>query len=191
MKLSYREKGILVLLFILAGVILFFVIRRLSELIGYVSIIKFIGLLVIFYFWDYLLKVDFKLRHYLYVLFVGFFGIFLGYMGFVYFHYDKLFHLIGPVLLTDILYYNLRRYHYKKKEAIVFSFFVAFSLLCFYEIIEFLLDFIFNTHTQGCFFYSNGIFEMVLDRNTDTMIDLIFGIIGSFSYCFFRFFRKN
>ena len=59
-----------------------------------------------------------------------------------------------------------------------------------FEIVEFLLDTFFDLKLQGVFLKSQeGLtkLKLVMDKNDDTMIDLIFGAIGSLAFAGYKF----
>ena len=116
---------------------------------------------------------------------------------YVYPQYDKIQHLLQPIMLSSIIFHMIWRLDLKLKWKIVFVFFVVVGILGIFEIGEFLLDFFFDMKLQGVFLRDiQGLekYNLLLDRNDDTMIDLSLGTIGSGIYSFVMYFylkRKN
>jgi len=99
--------------------------------------------------------------------------MFAYYSGFMY--YDKALHFALGVLITSIVFSYYKNNSNLKKDAV---FYTVLGTLALWEIYEYLVDSFFGFQSQGVF--SNGIImQSVID---DTMQDLIWGSIGSWSY---------
>ena len=70
----------------------------------------------------------------------------------------------------------------ERKWKLTFTFFVIVAAAGIHELAEFGLDYFFDWKLQGVFARDlTGIekYELLLDRNDDTMIDLLLGVLGS------------
>ncbi|MCF7910053.1 hypothetical protein K9L16_00065 [Candidatus Pacearchaeota archaeon] len=137
--------------------------------------------LFLFYLIDYLFKLNFELRHYIYVIIILFFGILLSPFYFMSEHYDKILHFILPIFGSCLIYYiaDKQRVSFKWKLLITFMFIISF--LTIHEIGEYLLDLLWDLKLQGVYVRDiSGIekLNLVMQKHDDTMIDLILGIFG-------------
>ncbi|MEK6850386.1 MAG: hypothetical protein AABX85_02325 [Nanoarchaeota archaeon] len=86
----------------------------------------------------------------------------------------------------SIIFYMISKLHLELKWKIVFAFFIVVAILGIFEIGEFAMDSFFNYKLQGVFLRDiQGIekFHIIMDPLKDTMIDMIFGILGAGVYC--------
>lgn len=90
-------------------------------------------------------------------------------------HYDKFAHLINGALFTAIIYAYYKTKYQVSKELLFFAF-LGLSVL--WEIYEFILWSWLDIPFVGVILNS----VMVMDPYTDTLLDLIFGAIGSSIY---------
>lgn len=83
------------------------------------------------------------------------------------------------------------------KSKIIFTFTILITLITFAEIVEFGLDWFFDLKLQGVFEgdlkgtlkMAGGEFKVIQSRITDTMVDLILGVCGSFIFAIGKMFR--
>jgi hypothetical protein len=71
------------------------------------------------------------------------------------------------------------------KWKLTFTFFIMVGLLSIFELGEYILDYFFNLKLQGVFLRNlQGLekYNILMDRNDDTMADLGLGIISSLIY---------
>lgn len=112
--------------------------------------------------------------------------------GFYYFYesYDKLLHIISSVVICIFVYHLVNGRIRDKKLLILFSVAAVISLGAIWEIFEFVLDRVLNSHMQGVniessledhFFGRRGP-TLVLDQLNDTMIDMVCNIFGSLAF---------
>ena len=180
--MSYAVKRRII--FIVAAIILLllYIFRDTSFLIRASSAI---GSLVLFYLTDHLFDIRFKQRHYYFMTFIAIAGFLLSPLYVIYPNYDKMLHFVLPLLMCSIAFFMISRLKIKLKWQLAFTFFTAIGVLGIFEIGEFLLDKIFDLKLQGVFSWSLASLEkhkLLLDRNDDTMIDLIIGVISSGIY---------
>jgi hypothetical protein len=140
----------------------------------------FIFAILAFFSADYLFKLDFKNMHYILFFAISFFGIMLSPLFYISTYYDKILHLLSPILLSILTFHLVDRIEgitFQMKLFITFS--VLISLITLFEIGEFTLDKLFDLKLQGVYLRDiSGVnkLNLIMDRNDDTMIDLILGI---------------
>jgi len=150
-------------------------------------VIGFIFGLIVFYSIDHMFNIGFKLRHYGYIFLILLFGILLSPLYFISENYDKILHFILPILGCFLFFYiiNKKNLDFQWKIFITFMFIVSF--LAIHEIGEYLLDFIWDWKLQGVYLRDiSGLekFSLVMEKNDDTMMDLILGVIGGLLFVF-------
>jgi len=144
-------------------------------------VIGFIFGLIVFYAFDHLFEIDFKIRHYGYIFLILLFGILLSPLYFISENYDKVLHLLMPILGCFLLFYivDKQKLNFQWKIFITFMFIVSF--LAIHEIGEYLLDFIWDWKLQGVYLRDlSGLekFSLIMEKNEDTMMDMILGVIS-------------
>jgi hypothetical protein len=168
---------ILVYGFFAMGVILFFYgTGRISTMLTAFG--SFIASVIIAWILNFK-KIDKK-----YMLYINF-TLWANLLGEVawYYHnvilYDKLIHLTAGLVLSSMIHDYYSNNSNLKKDSI---FFTVMGLLAVWEIYEYILDSFFGFQSQGV--VRNSMFtQLPLD---DTMLDLVWGAIGSLSYLFFK-----
>ena len=150
-------------------------------------ILKMIFPLLAFYSIDKMFNINFKPVHYSLVFLMIFFGISASQIYFRSTYYDKVLHLIFPLILSQILFFMFNKIKTQRKIKIALTFlsmiFAIFSL----EIIEYFLDITGNLYLQGVFRGD----MIILSRIDDTMIDMILGLIGAGTYTLIKIFSKT
>ena len=163
--------------------IVFYLFRNLSEFTRFGGVI--FGLLL-FFFVDYFLNLNFKFIHYVYVLAILFFGIMLSPLYFLYPSYDKILHFCLPFIACFLIYYlvDKQSLNLKWKLLITFMFIISFSAI--HEIGEYLIDQIWDFKLQGVWLRSGPLglekIDMVVSHIDDTMIDMIIGMGGALAF---------
>src|SRR3989344_5404211 len=150
-----------------------------SAIIGSLSAIV---LLVIFYLTDHLFNLDFKKRHYLFIIIISISTFLLSSLYYVHPQYDKIQHFVQPLMFSSIVFHMVNKLKLERKWKLTFTFFVIVAAAGIHELAEFGLDYFFDWKLQGVFARDlTGIekYELLLDRNDDTMIDLLLGVLGS------------
>jgi hypothetical protein len=155
-----------------------------------------IGSLVLFYIGDNLFDIRFTYKHYFYMTFIAITGFLLSPLYFIYPSYDKLLHFVLPLMMSSIVFFMISDLELKLKWKLTFTFFIVIGTLGLFEIGEFALDQAFDWKLQGVWQWdSSGIekFDILQDRNDDTMIDLALGIIsaGIYSVSMILFFKNR
>jgi len=164
------------------GIFIFILLYALKNTNYFMRASSFIFAIALFYFIDYFFDLNFKNHHYLIFIVVSALGILLSPFYFLYPNYDKVLHLVSPILLSILIFFliNKVKINFSTKLMITFAFMI--SLLALFEILEYAIDQFFDFKLQGVFLRSReGLekFNIITDKNDDTMIDLILGTIGS------------
>jgi len=147
-----------------------------------------------FYLLDHLFNLKFRPKHYIFAIAITFAGILLSPLYFLYTQYDKILHFILPILFGSIVFHMVSKLNIEKKWKLTFVFFIIIGAIGLHEIGEYLLDSFFDLKLQGVFLRNlQGLekYEILLDRNDDTMIDMSIGLLGAVSYIIFLVLRQN
>ncbi len=143
--------------------------------------------LISFYIFDHYYDANFELKHYSYILAFCFFGIFLSPFYFLSENYDKFLHLVIPILISSIIFFIVNKQNLNLRWKIVTTLMFTIGVLTIFEIMEYALDTLWNFQLQGVYIRDiTGLekFNIIIDKNDDTMIDLILGIFGSLIFSF-------
>ncbi len=149
----------------------------------FVRAADFIAAFVAFFVIDTIFKLRFRNRHYIVFIFIATTGILFSPLYYIYPNYDKILHLVGPFLICILIFYLINRIQgigLPLKLFLTVS--IVVSLLAFWELFEFFLDKVYNMQMQGVFVRDvTGMekYNMIMDRNDDTMIDMLMGTMGS------------
>ncbi len=188
MRISQEAKRSIIFGFAILIVALLYAFKNTSFLLRVCSTI---AALLAFYAFDYLFEIDFHLRHYVFMIIIVITGFLFSPGYYIYPNYDKILHFVQPIFLCSLLFFIIDKLQLKFKWKLVFTFVTALSFLALFEISEFWLDYFFNLKLQGVFLRSlQGLekYDLILDSNTDTMIDLMLGTLGSLTYIGARWF---
>ena len=190
-RIDYRTRRNLVIAISMILLILLYMFKNTSFLIRTFSAVS---LLIFFFFIDYYFDVRFKPIHYLFIILISAFGLMLSPLYFIYSQYDKILHLVLPVMLSAIVFHMVSKLKLKLKWNLTFVFFIIMGSLALFEIGEYLLDMFFDLKLQGVFLRDiQGLqkFDVLLDKIDDTMIDLVLGFVGALTYVFFKIFTNR
>lgn len=150
--------------------------------------ITFIGLIVSFYIADHLIDVRFRFYHYGFVIIIGITTLLFSPFYYQYPQYDKIQHLILPMFICSITFFMINKLHIALKWKITLTVFSVGGLLGIFEIGEYVLDSLFDLKLQGVYLRDlKGLekFNLLLNPLDDTMVDLAFGLVGSFIYAIY------
>lgn len=178
----YRKKRRIIIALYAVIVGLLYMFKNESFLIRSLSTI---GLLAVFYLTDNLFDVKFKERHYLFIFIIAISSFMLSPLYYISPNYDKIQHFILPILFSSIVFFMINYLDIHLKWKLMFTFFVVIGVIGLHEIGEYFLDYFFGLKLQGVFLRSlRGLekYNIILDRIDDTMIDMVFGVIGSLTY---------
>ena len=190
-RIDYRTRRNLVIAISMILLILLYMFKNTSFLIRTFSAVF---LLIFFFFIDYYFDVRFKPIHYLFIILISAFGLMLSPLYFIYSQYDKILHLVLPIMLSAIVFHMVSKLKLKLKWNLTFVFFIIMGSLALFEIGEYLLDMFFDLKLQGVFLRDiQGLqkFDVLLDKIDDTMIDLVLGFVGALTYAFFKIFTNR
>ncbi len=182
MHLSYKAKRILIIGISLGILAILYAFKNAAFSLRALSTI---GLLIFFYLFDHIFSVRFTLKHYLYMIIIAVTGFLLSPLYFIYPNYDKVLHLIMPLLYSSIVFCMVSKLKLERKWKLTFAFFISIGIIGLFEIGEYLLDIFFDLKLQGVFLRGiQGLekFDILQDKIDDTMIDMSLGIISSLIY---------
>jgi len=183
----YKTKRRLIIGISLVLLIILYIFKNTSVLIRVLSVI--FGLWI-FYFLDHAFNINFLPRHYIYITAVLVFGILLSPFYWVSESYDKILHFAMPILGSIMVFYMINKLKIELKWKILLTLTTILSLLVILEIGEYLFDVFFDLKLQGVYLRDISGFEklnLVMDKNDDTMMDLILGLIGSTLFSFSKY----
>ena len=189
-ELAYRHKRLIVGLISFLVLVAIYLFKDTSSVTLRYS--TFIGLIVGFYLIDHLFNIQFKLKHYFFIIIIGMSALFLNYLYFTYPQYDKLQHLILPMLICSIMFFMINKLNLALKWKITFTVFSVAGILGIFEIGEYILDSLFNLKLQGVYLRDlSGLekFHLLLNPLDDTMVDMSFGFFGSFLYSIYAWIK--
>lgn len=101
---------------------------------------------------------------------------------YLFMHYDKLLHLINPVIGCLFVYHLAKNKIKDKKLLVMFCVFTVLSLAVGWEIFEYGFDNFFTDVMQGVQLKYEGHFfgfKEVMNKFDDTMLDFIYAAIGT------------
>lgn len=177
--MKYKNKRRLIIGISLFLLLVFYLFKNLSTSL---VIFSFIFGLFIFYVVDHMFKIDFKLRHYIYIILILSGGILLFSLYSIYPLYDKIIHFINPILVCLLIFYILDKKELTIQWKLLISFTFVLSIITIHEIGEYLIDQLWNLKLQGVYIgdiSKLGGLNPVMSKIDDTMMDIILGVIGS------------
>lgn len=156
-----------------------------------IRLITTVGGLFGFYFLDSVAHLKMRLRHYFFwgAILVG--GVMLSPLYYLFGWYDKVLHVVEPMLLASIVLHVVSPLKITSEWKFFFTFFVVLGVLGLFEIGEYLIDITFDYKLQGVFSQTKQGFVLVQDRIDDTILDLMFGILGTLLYVFCSAFYRH
>lgn len=177
--LSNHKKKVI---YISVGIIILLGLYLLKNTSYFLRVFTFIFSIILFYFADVFFNLKFKNHHYLIIIFISMAGILFSPLYFISSNYDKILHLVSPFLLSILIFFLTNKTNLKFSTKLLMTFSVVVMILSLFEIVEFLLDQFFNLKLQGVFIrdmLGTSKLNIIMNKNDDTMIDLILGTIGS------------
>ena len=186
MKLSLNKKKVIA---ILLGILILIILYTLKNTNYFVRISTFIFSIFLFFITDFLFKLNFKISHYLILIIIAITGILFSPLYFLYPSYDKILHFINPFLISILVYFLADRAKIKFSTKLLITLSVVVMFLTIFEIVEFGVDSLFDFKLQGV--YTIDKLNIIMDRNDDTMMDLIFGTLGSLIFILYKTFENN
>ncbi len=184
-----------ILFFTIVVIIFLYILYYFKDTDHFTGAVVYILTLTLFYLADKIFSLEFKKHHYFILFFMATAGILLSPVYFIYPYYDKTLHFFFPFLGSFLIFYLINKLDIDFKTKVFFTFTIIITLITFEEIVEFILDTLFNLKLQGVFLGERILFEnvpidrliVVHDRITDTMLNLILGTIGAFLFSLMKF----
>ncbi len=170
------------ILYIVVGIIILAILYALKNTNYFVRASGFVFSIVLFCLFDYFFQLEFKRHHYLIFIFIAATGVLLSPLYAIYTNYDKVLHLISPVLFCILVFFMVNKLNTKFSIKLFISVMIVISFLALFEIGEYGLDKLFDWKLQGVYIRDySGVekLNIIMNENDDTMIDLILGSIGS------------
>ena len=152
---------------------------------NYLFLAKVAGIIFglwLFYFIDHAFHAHFHIRHYFYILAILILGILFSPFYWIYPNYDKILHLIMPILGSIMVFFLVDKLKIEFKWKLLLTFTTLIALLTVLEVGEFAMDKLWDIKAQGVYIRDiSGLekYNLVMDRNDDTMTDIILGMFGS------------
>jgi hypothetical protein len=177
------------IIYIIIGIILFVLLYALKNTGYSLRLATFLFSVLLFYAIDLWLDLNFEKRHYGIFIIVAVTGIIFSPLYFISPNYDKLLHLIAPVFLSTLIFFLLNQVKIKFSTKIFLTFTVMVAVLSVFEMGEYLLDQLFDLKLQGVYLRGlSGVekLDIILDKNDDTMIDMILGTVGALIFVVVR-----
>jgi hypothetical protein len=176
------RKYIRQIIYIGIGLLLFALLYALKNTSYFVRAAGFLFFIILTFAADSFFKFRFKNYHYAIVILIATFAILLSPLYYLYPLYDKVLHIIVPVLLGLIIFFLVNKLDTKLSIKLVITFAILVAMISIHEMGEYLLDQIFDWRLQGVYLRDyTGIakLKIVLGKNTDTMVDMILSTLGA------------
>ena len=186
-----QRRAVIILVSVL--ILLLYVTRSVSVIIPFsITVLA----LLLFYYIDRSFKFDFPEAFYIYIFFIFITGTIIGgaYPPFGLYYreifFDKFLHFISPIMMSAVVFFILNRLDITLKWKLLMTVGLVFGILGAFESGEYLSDVWFGTLHQGVYIkdFVDKIKppELISDPLTDTMQDLIFGLLGSIVFVCFK-----
>lgn len=150
--------------------------------------------LTIFYVGDRIYHIEFKDKHYLFFIIIVTMGVLASPLYFIYPQYDKIQHLLMPILMSSMAYHMVNKLPLERKWKIWYTFYIVVALLGIFELAEYSIDRVFDFKLQGVYLRDlSGISKLHIIQSPidDTMMDLFFGTLGASIYGIYRSIKKK
>ncbi|MDD5700315.1 MAG: hypothetical protein PHH00_03990 [Candidatus Nanoarchaeia archaeon] len=180
-KQTYRKTRIAIIVISLFLTVIFYFFEK-SPLIGLRTVSFFCFILVAIMI-DHFFEIGFEIKHYVFLVLIGAAGLLFSPLYYILTSYDKILHLISPILASSIVFFMVSKIKMELKWKLLFTFMTVVAILAIFEIGEFGLDKLFNMKNQGVFLMDKlGQYNMIMSPIDDTMTDISIGTIGSLAY---------
>ena len=96
--------------------------------------------------------------------------------------YDKILHFFVPIIGAITIFYVVNKLKISFKWKLLITFVLVFSISAIHEILEYILDLIWDFKLQGVWLRDiTGLekLHIIQEPLDDTMIDMVWGLIGS------------
>ncbi|MEK6927395.1 MAG: hypothetical protein AABX11_03100 [Nanoarchaeota archaeon] len=149
---------------------------------------------ILFYLFDGLLRLKFNKGHYAAIIIIIIAGCLMSPLFFIYPYYDKVLHFLLPILTAYLIFHCIDKLDLKLKWKLLFTLASVVAILGVFEIIEYTLDLFLDLKLQGVYLrdsYGLEKLSVLTEPIDDTMIDMVFGLIGSGLYCIYGYFKNK
>src|SRR3989344_571588 len=102
----YRHKRRTIILISIILLLIIYLFKNASITLRATSTILF---LAFFYFIDHYFNIKFRPIHYIFIILIGIFSLMLSPLYYLYPNYDKVQHLIQPLLISTILFFMINK----------------------------------------------------------------------------------
>ena len=180
--ISYQVRRRIVFGIALAILAFFYLFKNYSIPLRAISAAAFI---IFFYAMDHLFDIRFEHRHYFYALFFAFFAFLLSPLYYLYPQYDKLQHIVMPMMFASMTFHMIAPLNLKLQWKLLFVFFMIIGTNGLFELSEYGIDQFTDFKLQGVYLRDEtGLqkFVVLQDRIDDTMIDMGLGTLGAVAY---------
>lgn len=177
------------IIYIIIGIIIFGLLYALKNTGYSLRLAAFLFSILLFYIVDLWIELEFEKRHYGIFIIVAVTGILFSPLYFISPNYDKLLHLISPIFLSILIFFLLNKVKIKFSTKIFLTFAVMIASLSMFEVGEYALDQFFDLKLQGVYLRDiSGVAKLniIMGKNDDTMIDMLFGTIGALIFVLTR-----
>lgn len=184
--MTYRKRYIF---FISIALLSFLLLWFFENASAFIRILTALIGIICFYLFDEYFKMDFQLKQYIYLFIIVFFGILLSPLYLLSRNYDKILHLVMPILVSGIIFTIVNKQPISLKWKLLTTLSLTISFLALFEIFEYLADVLLNFKLQGVYvrdIASMGKLNLIVDKIDDTMMDLILGVVGSLIFTFWK-----
>ena len=132
------------IIYIAIGLTVLFLLYALKNTSYFLRILGFFVAIFLFWAVDTFFNLKFKEYHYLIILLISTFGILLSPLYFISPIYDKILHLVAPILAGILVFFLVNKLETKFSIKLVLTFSIILSLLAMFEIGEYALDSLLN-----------------------------------------------
>ena len=170
------------IIYIAIGIFVLSILYALKNTSYFVRVSGFIFSILLFFLFDSFFHMGFNKDHYIIFILISATGILLSPLYYLSQYYDKVLHIVSPFLICILVFFLVNKLKTKFSIKLFIAVMITISLLALFEIGEFTLDKLFDWKLQGVYIRDiSGVekLNIIMDKNDDTMIDLILGTISS------------
>jgi len=185
-KIKLHTKRVI---YIALGILAFSILYALKNTSYFVRIFGFILSVFVFFAADKFFSFGFKKHHYFIFILISTGGILFSPLYFIYPHYDKILHLIIPILFCILIFFLVDKLDTRLSVKLAITFAIMATMASMHEVGEYLLDQVFDWKLQGVYLRDySGIakLKIIQDKNDDTMIDMLLSTCGSLIFISYK-----
>ena len=122
------------------------------QYIKLVNIVSIIGLISVFHLADYVFQLKLGKRDYFFMYLMCITRITFSFLYYKLPHYDKIEHLLFPMMFSSIVFYTVtRKLKISLGWRLTLTFFIIIGSISIFELVEYFLDLLFDWRLQGVF----------------------------------------